>query len=384
MTYLSSELLKALFAAVFALSLLSGIWLVSLRNLKRWPNYLASLLLIICLPSGLLYCTLAFPDLALQLLPLQMLMIWLYGPWLIWGIAQVLHIQPKPLWRSLSYVPVSSALAFTLHSLLRNTSLPHWWSLVSCLQALAFIAISFYWLTRYKRQLVLLHDHFRSTSLYRLLWLCAALLWLMTSDLVIHSCNLLHLTLDKGTLFSLVTPPLLALLVAAAWTAQHLLLPEDKHWQDLSPINSGADANSSNSKKPPADDLDADTRHNSNRQLPAATAKQLLRKLDELIHQQKIHLRNDLTQQDLARELGISPQLTSELLSQHYRTSFYELLNRHRLSESKRLLENPKSFHSIVDVAYESGFNNLDSFYREFKQALGCTPAQYRRLYQTK
>ena len=48
--------------------------------------------------------------------------------------------------------------------------------------------------------------------------------------------------------------------------------------------------------------------------------------------------------------------------------------------EAKRLLL--ETDLSVIDVAYESGFNSKSTFYTEFKKQTGHTPGQFRTEYK--
>lgn len=50
---------------------------------------------------------------------------------------------------------------------------------------------------------------------------------------------------------------------------------------------------------------------------------------------------------------------------------FYEYVNRYRAGEAAELLRSGKGKFSIADVAYVAGFNNANTFYKEFKRVYG-------------
>jgi AraC-like DNA-binding protein len=116
-----------------------------------------------------------------------------------------------------------------------------------------------------------------------------------------------------------------------------------------------------------------------NLELSPAAAHELELLLNTLMHEQRLYTKNDLTLVDLAAALRISTHLASELLNAHLHTSFYEFLNRHRAEEAARLLRAGQGKLSVADIAYQAGFNNPNTFYREFKRAHGVTPAQFRK-----
>jgi len=58
-------------------------------------------------------------------------------------------------------------------------------------------------------------------------------------------------------------------------------------------------------------------------------------------------------------------------------TSFTDYVNRHRVSEACYLLQN--SDRTILQTAYDCGFDSLRSFNRNFKNIMGITPSEYQK-----
>ena len=77
---------------------------------------------------------------------------------------------------------------------------------------------------------------------------------------------------------------------------------------------------------------------------------------------------NTLSLEDLAQALGVNKHQVSELLNVHLNMSFYEYLNQFRVSYACSRLSDPNYQDSILELAYEAGFNNKNSFYRAFKE----------------
>ncbi len=61
-----------------------------------------------------------------------------------------------------------------------------------------------------------------------------------------------------------------------------------------------------------------------------------------------------------------------------YRLTFVEYLTTVRIGHACKLLSEKNK--SIIEIAYESGFNNLANFNRQFKKTKSMTPSDYRRL----
>lgn len=66
----------------------------------------------------------------------------------------------------------------------------------------------------------------------------------------------------------------------------------------------------------------------------------------------------------------------------HTDKTYFQFLNEIRISNAcKRLRENK---HSIEQIAYSIGFNNIANFNRKFKQINGITPSAFRKQYASK
>lgn len=86
-----------------------------------------------------------------------------------------------------------------------------------------------------------------------------------------------------------------------------------------------------------------------------------------------------ITIEDIAAELGLSQSHFMKFFKNTMGTTFTNYLNDYRLTLSARLLVSSDS--SILDIAAESGFENLSYFNRLFKKRFGVTPREYRKLY---
>ena len=112
--------------------------------------------------------------------------------------------------------------------------------------------------------------------------------------------------------------------------------------------------------------------------LDPALAQALLQQLSQLMQQQHLYRQSELSLPGLAAALDISVHHLSELLNVHLGKGFYELLNDYRLAQVCQMLSDPQCRLRVLDIAFEAGFNNKNSFNRVFKEGLGLTPTQYR------
>jgi transcriptional regulator GlxA family with amidase domain len=69
----------------------------------------------------------------------------------------------------------------------------------------------------------------------------------------------------------------------------------------------------------------------------------------------------------------------SRFFRQRTGNTFIDSLTEIRLGHASRILI--ESTHSIAEVAYHCGFNNISNFNRIFKKKKGCTPREFRESF---
>jgi AraC-like DNA-binding protein len=83
-----------------------------------------------------------------------------------------------------------------------------------------------------------------------------------------------------------------------------------------------------------------------------------------------------ITLADVSRLANMSDVSFSRFFRQRTGNTFINSLTEIRLGHASRLLI--ESTHSIAEVAYHCGFNNISNFNRIFKKKKGCTPREFR------
>ncbi len=108
-------------------------------------------------------------------------------------------------------------------------------------------------------------------------------------------------------------------------------------------------------------------------------AEDLKRRLQQMMEEEELYLEPDLTIHDLARRLDEKSGKLSQLFSQYMHTSFYELVNTYRTEHvMTRMKDSAFGGYTILDLAYEAGFNSKASFNSFFKKYTGTTPSSFR------
>jgi len=80
---------------------------------------------------------------------------------------------------------------------------------------------------------------------------------------------------------------------------------------------------------------------------------------------------------ECSKKFHASPQHVSRLFRKYLNKSFTTYLNEIRISKAKELFITTN--RSIKEVAYEVGYNNLNYFYKNFKNKIGITPKDFKK-----
>lgn len=114
--------------------------------------------------------------------------------------------------------------------------------------------------------------------------------------------------------------------------------------------------------------------------LPATLAQQLRAQLEQRMQIEKPYLDEDLTLTELATQLGASPHQLSQLFNQHLGESFYDYINRHRVTAFQRLASLPPNWNRpLLDIAFDCGFGSKSTFNAVFRRQVGINPSAWRQ-----
>lgn len=108
--------------------------------------------------------------------------------------------------------------------------------------------------------------------------------------------------------------------------------------------------------------------------------KRYIQKLFYLVEEEKVYRDPNLTIKLLASKLLISPRSLSWIINNQLNTNFYEFINEYRIKEAQQMLSAPEDHQeSILEIAYEVGYNSKSAFNRAFKNFTGITPSEFRK-----
>lgn len=100
--------------------------------------------------------------------------------------------------------------------------------------------------------------------------------------------------------------------------------------------------------------------------------KLILRHIDQ-------NLDKKITVAGLAKKICLSTDYFSKMFVKYVNRSPIEYINKKRIEKSQLLLIT--TLHSIKQIGYECGYENMAYFYRQFKKECHCTPQAFRKLH---
>jgi len=101
--------------------------------------------------------------------------------------------------------------------------------------------------------------------------------------------------------------------------------------------------------------------------------------LEKYMKSEKPYLDNELSIRKLAQQLEMQPHHLSQVINSGFDNNFYTYINNYRINEVIDLMKDPKrKHHTILAIAYDSGFKSKSSFNTIFKKMTGKTPSEFR------
>ena len=101
--------------------------------------------------------------------------------------------------------------------------------------------------------------------------------------------------------------------------------------------------------------------------LKDAVNRSMTERIIALVENDKIYLQPDLKLDDVAQMMHTNRTYIYQAVNQQMGISFNEFINRYRIAHAKRLMASDPTL-SMNDVALQSGFASLSSFYRNMKK----------------
>ena len=90
-----------------------------------------------------------------------------------------------------------------------------------------------------------------------------------------------------------------------------------------------------------------------------------------------INYKENITLESIAEIAHMTPQAFCKYFKERTHKTFIEFVNEVRIGHACKLLFEDN--YNILQICYESGFNNLSNFNRQFKKITGTSPIEYRK-----
>lgn len=103
------------------------------------------------------------------------------------------------------------------------------------------------------------------------------------------------------------------------------------------------------------------------------------RHVRKIIHYIENAFNEDVTLNDMERELHLSKQYMSRIFRESTGITIFDYLYRRRIEQAKQLFYMHRAY-SVTDIGLQVGFKNVSHFSRMFKTQVGVTPEQYRKV----
>lgn len=102
--------------------------------------------------------------------------------------------------------------------------------------------------------------------------------------------------------------------------------------------------------------------------------------IDAAVRERELWREPRLTLADLARETGLSPRDISRSINTAAGSSFSRYINLMRLDAINTLMADPAhKRRTVIELAYEVGFNSKSAFNRIYREETGKTPSEVKR-----
>ena len=102
--------------------------------------------------------------------------------------------------------------------------------------------------------------------------------------------------------------------------------------------------------------------------------------IERLFAEQELYLQHRLTVSDVAEQLSMAPKLVSRLINLCFGQNFSDYVNAKRVDHALTLMTDSRQSHrSLLQIAFDAGFNSKTAFHDSFRRKTGTTPAQWRQ-----
>lgn len=104
------------------------------------------------------------------------------------------------------------------------------------------------------------------------------------------------------------------------------------------------------------------------------------RRIDKAFDYMNKNYQSPIQLKEMAKLVNMTEVSFSRFIKKRTGNTFIDSLNNIRLGHACRMLI--ETTHTIAEISYKTGFNNISNFNKVFRKKKGCTPSEFRLNYQ--
>lgn len=108
---------------------------------------------------------------------------------------------------------------------------------------------------------------------------------------------------------------------------------------------------------------------------------QCIIRLKEIMEENQAYLNPGISLIEIASQIGTNRTYLAQIIHSYYDCSFSDYINLQRIEHSEILLQKDHDL-PMADIATQSGYLTLSSFYRNFQKFTGTTPIKWRNQFK--
>ena len=104
------------------------------------------------------------------------------------------------------------------------------------------------------------------------------------------------------------------------------------------------------------------------------------RRINRIVQFVEKNYNRKISLEDVGEQVGMSASSVSRLFKKRTRHNFWDYLNGFRIDRAAQMMIETE--HTISEISYACGFNNISNFNRVFRERIGTTPSDYRNKFK--
>lgn len=104
------------------------------------------------------------------------------------------------------------------------------------------------------------------------------------------------------------------------------------------------------------------------------------RRINKIVQYVENNFNHKISLEEIGALVGMSPSSVSRFFKKRTRHNFWDYLNGFRIDRAAQMMVETE--HTISEICYDCGFNNISNFNRVFRDRIGTTPSDYRRKFK--